>query len=129
MLISASRRWRRHWAREGRSCSTPARGQFTSEAFTRLLEQEGVQVSMDRKGRYSDNIFVERLWRTVKYEEVYLEAYTDGGQAKSDLDAYFCFYNTQRPHQALGYCTPAEVFNEDSAPSDEQPQKGEIQRY
>lgn len=84
---------------------------------------------MDGKGRYSDNIFVERLWRTVKYEEVYLEAYTDGRQAKSDLDAYFWFYNTQKPHQALCYCTPAEVFNEDSAPSDEQPQKGEIQRY
>ena len=74
---------------------------------------------MDGKGRYSDNIFVERLWRTVKYEEVYLKAYADGRQAKSDLNGYFCFYNTQRPHQALGYCTPAEVFNEDSAQSDE----------
>ena len=66
---------------------------------------------MDGKGRYTDNIFVERLWRTVKYEEVYLKADTDGRQAKTELEAYFRFYNTQRPHQALGYRTPAEVFN------------------
>ena len=104
--------------------NTDQGGQFTGEAFTGLLEQHGVKISMDGKGRYSDNIFVERLWRTVKYEEVYSEAYTDGRQAKSDLDAYFCFYNTQRPHQALGYCTPAEVFNEDSAPSDEHTAEG-----
>ena len=109
--------------------NTDQEDQFTGEAFTGLLEKHGVKISMDGKGRYSDNIFVERLWRTVKYEEVYLEAYTDGRQAKSDLDAYFWFYNTQKPHQALCYCTPAKVFNEDSAPSDEQPQKGEIQRY
>jgi putative transposase len=64
-------------------------GQFTGEAFAGLLEQHGVKISMDGKRSYSDNIFVERLWRTVKYEEVYLEAYTDGRQAKSDLDAYF----------------------------------------
>jgi len=76
---------------------------------------------MDGKGRYNDNIFVERLWRTVKYEEVYLKAYTYGRQAKSDLDAYFRFYNTQRPHQALGYRTPAGVFHGDSSGSDEPP--------
>ena len=69
---------------------------------------------MDGKGRYSDNIFVERLWRTVKYKEVYLKAYSNGREAKAGLDGYFRFYNTQRPHQALGYRTPAEVFNEDS---------------
>lgn len=79
---------------------------------------------MDGKGRYSDNIFVERLWRTVKYEEVYLKAYTDGRQAKSDLNGCFCFYNTQRPHQALGYRTPAEVFSGDSAQSDEHTAEG-----
>ncbi len=62
---------------------------------------------MDGKGRYSDNIFVERLWRTVKYEEVYLKAYSNGREANAGLEAYFHFYNTQRPHQALGYRTPA----------------------
>ena len=74
---------------------------------------------MDGKGRYTDNIVVERLWRTVKYEEVYLRAYTNGREAKAGLDDYFRFYNTQRPHQALGYRTPAEVFNGDSMQSTE----------
>jgi len=100
--------------------NTDQGSQFTSEAFTRLLERHGVRISMDGKGRYSDNIFIERLWRTVKYEEVYLKAYTGGRQAKADLGAYFRFYNTQRPHQALGYRTPAEVFAGDSVQSDEQ---------
>ncbi len=99
--------------------NTDQGGQFTSEAFTGLLEREGVGVSMDGKGRYNDNIFVERLWRTVKYEEVYLKAYSNGREARADLDAYFRFYNTQRPHQALGYRTPAEVFNRDSVQSTE----------
>ena len=76
---------------------------------------------MDGKGRYTDNIFVERLWRTVKYEEVYLKAYTDGRQAKTELEAYFRFYNAQRPHQTLGYRTPAEVFNGDLVQRTEQP--------
>ena len=65
---------------------------------------------MDGKGRYSDNIFVERLWRTVKYEEVYLKAYTNVLEAQRGLEDYFRFYNDLRPHQALGYQTPAEVF-------------------
>ena len=100
--------------------NTDQGSQFTSEGFTGLLEQHGVRISMDGKGRYTDNIFVERLWRTVKYEEVYLKAYSNGREAKAGLDAYFHFYNTQRPHQALGYRTPAEVFNHGSAPSDNQ---------
>ena len=66
---------------------------------------------MDGKGRYSDNIFVERLGRTVKYEEVYLKTYVNAGEARRELGAYFRFYNNQRPHQALGYRTPAEVFH------------------
>ena len=101
--------------------NTDQGSQFTSEGFTGLLEQHGIRISMDGKGRYTDNIFVERLWRTVKYEEVYLKAYTDGRQAKTELEAYFRFYNTQRPHQALGYRTPAEVFSGDSAQSTEHP--------
>ena len=99
--------------------NTDQGSQFTGDSFTDLLDQHGVRISMDGKGRYIDNIFVERLWRTVKYEEVYLKAYSNGWEAKAGIDAYFHFYNTQRPHQALGYRTPAEVFNGDLAPSDE----------
>ena len=100
--------------------NTDQGSQFTGEAFTGLLEQHGVRISMDGKGRYTDNIFVERLWRTVKYEEVYLKAYSNGREAKAGLDAYFRFYNTQRPHQALGYRTPAQVFSCGSDTSPEQ---------
>ena len=90
--------------------NTDQGSQFTSEAFIELLKQHGVQISMDGKGRYRDNIFVERLWRTVKYEEVYLKAYQDGRDARIGIREYFRFYNTERSHQALGYSTPAEVF-------------------
>jgi putative transposase len=89
--------------------NTDQGSQFTGEAFTGLLECRGIKVSMDGKGSYSDNLFIERLWRTVKYEEVYLKAYRDGTDARHSLDSYFRFYNTERPHQALGYRTPAEV--------------------
>jgi len=84
--------------------------QSTSEAFIGLLEQHGIRISMDGKGSYNDNLFIERLWRTVKYEEVYLKAYQDGRDAQVGLGQYFCFYDNARPHQALGYRTPAEVF-------------------
>ena len=84
--------------------------QFTGKAFTGLLEQHGVNISTDGKGSYNDNLFIERLWRTVKYEEVYLKAYGDGREARAGIGDYFRFYNTQRPHQALGYRTPAEVY-------------------
>jgi len=90
--------------------NTDQGAQFTGEAFTGLLEQHGVRISMDGKGSYNDNLFIERLWRTVKYEEVYLKAYQDGRDARIGLGSYFRFYNTERPHQALGYKTPAEVF-------------------
>ena len=90
--------------------NTDQGSQFTGEAFTGLLEQHGIRVSMDGKGSYNDNLFIERLWRTVKYEEVYLKAYQDGREARIGLGNYFRFYNTERPHQALGYRTPAEVF-------------------
>jgi putative transposase len=84
--------------------------QFTGKAFTGLLEQHGIQISMDGKGSYRDNLFIERLWRTVKYEEVYLKAYQDGRNARIGIGDYFRFYNTERPHQALGYRTPTELY-------------------
>jgi len=90
--------------------NTDQGAQFTGESFTRLLQQHEVRISMDGKRRYSDNLFIERLWRTVKYEEVYLKAYQDGRDARAGIGDYFRFYNAERPHQALGYMTPAEVF-------------------
>jgi len=90
--------------------NTDQGAQFTSEVFIGLLEQHGVKVSMDGKGSYNDNLFIERLWRTVKYEEVYLKAYQDGTEAKIGLGNYFRFYNTERPHQTHSYRTPAEVY-------------------
>ena len=90
--------------------NTDQGAQFTGEAFTGLLEQHGIRISMDGKGSYNDNLFIERLWRTVKYEEVYLKAYQDGRDARTGLGQYFRFYDGERPHQALGYRTPAEVF-------------------
>ena len=92
--------------------NTDQGSQFTSLEFTQVLQEHGVKISMDGKGRYNDNIFVERLWRTVKYEEVYLKAYANASEARRELGAYLRFYNDQRPHQALGYRTPAEVFHQ-----------------
>jgi len=89
--------------------------QFTSNEFTDVLRDAGVQVSMDGKGRVFDNIFTERLWRSVKYEEVYLKAYEDGWETEKSLGRYFGFYNTCRPHQALDYQTPEEVYRADVA--------------
>ena len=93
--------------------NTDQGSQFTSEAFTGLLLEQGIQVSMDGKGRYLDNIFVERLWRSIKYEEVYLKAYQNGTEARAGIGAYLDFYNQERPHQALGYRTPADVHQDD----------------
>jgi putative transposase len=84
--------------------------QFTSLDFTRKVEEAGSQMSMDSRGRYLDNIFVERLWRSVKYEEVYLKDYATVGEAVAGISTYFEFYNHQRLHQALGYRTPASVY-------------------
>jgi putative transposase len=86
--------------------------QFTATAFTSRLEARSVAISMDGRGRAIDNVFIERLWRSVKYEEVYLRDYTDGWQADASLAAYFRFYNQERIHQALGYRTPLEVYRE-----------------
>jgi putative transposase len=90
--------------------NTDQGAQFTGDAFTGILQQHGVRISMDGKGSYNDNLFIERLWRSVKYEEVYLKAYQDGREARTGLGNYFRFYNTERPHQTHGYRTPAEVF-------------------
>lgn len=84
--------------------------QFTSQAFTACLESHQVAISMDGRGRALDNVFVERLWRSVKYEEVYLKDYADGWEAEASLTAYFTFYNHERPHQSLGYRTPAAIY-------------------
>ena len=83
---------------------------FTSPQYLDLLTTAGVQISMDGKGRALDNIFVERLWRTVKYEEVYLRNYATPREARRGLSEYMVFYNEERPHQALGYRTPAETY-------------------
>jgi putative transposase len=84
--------------------------QFTAAAFTSRLESCGIAVSMDGRGRAIDNVFIERLWRSVKYEEVYLRDYADGWEAEACLRAYFRFYSHQRIHQSLGYRTPAEIY-------------------
>lgn len=87
--------------------------QFTSLEFTGLLERTGIAISMDGRGRAMDNIFVERLWRTVKCEEVYLKSYETVAEARESLARYFHFYNTERLHESLGYRTPREAyFNE-----------------
>jgi putative transposase len=90
--------------------NTDQGAQFTAEAFTGLLRERGVKVSMDGKGRCIDNIFVERLWRSLKYEEVYLHAYESLRDARAGIGGYFKFYNLQRPHQALGYQTPDAFY-------------------
>ena len=78
--------------------------------FTDVLECQGIRVSMDGRGRALDNVFVERLWRSVKQEEVYLKDYLDGIEAHNSLKDYFKFYNESRPHSSLGYITPMRVY-------------------
>lgn len=90
--------------------NTDQGSQFTADVFTALLLKANVQISMDGKGRALDNIFVERLWRTVKYEDIYLKAYADGWQLETGLQTYFEFYNRRRFHQALSYQTPEQVL-------------------
>lgn len=85
--------------------------QFTSKAFTDVLKREKVDISMDGRGRALDNIFVERLWRNVKHEDVYLKGYANMAELMLGLAQYFAFYNAERPHQSLGYETPASVYH------------------
>ena len=90
--------------------NTDQGSQYTSAAFTDRLKRSPIQISMDGRGRVFDNIFIERLWRSVKYEEVYLHDYQTVAEAVCGLDRYFAFYNHERPHQSLDYRTPAEVY-------------------
>jgi len=94
-------------------CNTDQGSQFTSPRFTGMLLAAGAQVSMDGRGRVVDNIFTERLWRSVKYEEVYLHDYGSPREARQNLGRYFNFYNFDRPHQALDYRTPADLYYQD----------------
>jgi putative transposase len=92
--------------------NTDQGSQFTGDDFIDVLRVHGVAISMDGRGRFSDNIFVERLWRSLKYEEVYLKAYQNVAEARHNIAAYFDFYNRERPHQALGYRAPRQAFED-----------------
>ena len=90
--------------------------QFTSADFLVELQTQQVRISMDGKGRYLDNIFIERLWRSLKYEEVFIRAYVSVAEARRGMGAWLTFYNDERPHQSHGYRTPGEVFSGEGAP-------------
>ena len=90
--------------------NTDQGSQFTSEKFTGNLTERQIAISMDGRGRCVDNIFIERLWRSLKYEEVYLKDYASVAEARAGIDAYFRFYNHDRLHQSLGYRTPAGIY-------------------
>ena len=100
----------RHALNKGRPTifNTDQGPQFTADAFTACLQAANIQVSMDGRGRAFDNIFCERLWRSVKYEDIHLNQYDIVRQQQTGLTAYFVFYNNERPHQSLNYRTPAE---------------------
>jgi len=84
--------------------------QFTDKDFTSVLLAQGIQISMDGKGCWRDNVLVERLWRSLKYQEVYLNAYDDMPCARRGIGTYLALFNDERPHQSLGYCTPSQVY-------------------
>lgn len=94
--------------------NTDQGAQFTDEDFTGALKQHGIDISMDGKGRFMDNIFIERLWRSLKYEEVYLKAYESIRDARSSIAEWIRSYNFERPHQALNYQTPWDVYRGNS---------------
>jgi putative transposase len=98
-----------HWGRP-EIFNSDQGSQFTSEKFTAELEGRGIAVSMDGRGRCLDNIFIERLWRSLKYEEVYLRDYRMVPEARAGIGRYFQFYNYERPHQSLEYRTPADLY-------------------
>lgn len=90
--------------------NTDQGAQFTAHDFTAILLAAGIRISMDGRGHFWDNIFIERLWRSLKYEEVYLREYAEVADLQAGLEKYLTFYNHQRPHQSLNYHTPAEVY-------------------
>ena len=90
--------------------NTDQGSQFTDEQWIMMLKGAGISISMDGKGRWIDNVFIERLWRSVKYEEVYLRGYANGTEARHSLTRYFSFYNGKRLHENLNYATPDEVY-------------------
>jgi putative transposase len=90
--------------------NTDQGSQFTSEAFVGRLKKEGIDISMDGKGRWRDNVFVERVWKSIKYEEIYLHAYESVNEARSSIGRYIEFYNPVRPHSSLKALTPDQVY-------------------
>ena len=90
--------------------NTDQGSQFTSSSFTGLLKEHGIRISMDGKGAWRDNVFVERLWKSVKYEEVYLKAYNTVSEARTSIGQYFAFYNRRRPHSSLDRMTPEQFY-------------------
>jgi putative transposase len=93
--------------------NTDQGSQFTSAAFTGTLAKAGIKISMDGRGRWMDNVFIERLWRSLKYEDIYLKGYADGREARAGIASWIGFYNSRRPHQALGYRTPMAVWRKE----------------
>ena len=92
--------------------NTDQGSQFTSAAFTGALMAAGIKISMDGRGRWIDNVFIERLWRSLKYEDVYLKGYADGREARAGIASWMAFYNLRRPHQALANRTPRAVWRD-----------------
>jgi putative transposase len=107
--------------------NTDQGSQFTATAFTSRLETAGVSISMDGRGRAIDNVFIERLWRSVKYEDVYLKDYANGWEAEASLSAYFRFYNHERIHQSLGYRTPADIYRDRGSSGRPRPDEDQIE--
>ena len=121
-----SRLWRRRSPRHGKPeiFNTDQGSQFTSTDFTKVLKTAEIAISMDGKGAWRDNVFVERLWRTVKYEEVYLRAYAGVAQARASIGRYLSFYNGKRPHSSLGGKTPDQAYTTCRRQSRRRPEMG-----